>query len=73
MIKCDSMCRKCWWRAKSKGIIKNGIERGAGFFRDRVGDRTKNYLDIIRKYNEHEDELIKEQSKITEEIILWEP
>ena len=35
--------------------------------------RTKNYLDIIRKYNEHEDELIKEQSKIIEEIILWEP
>jgi hypothetical protein len=35
--------------------------------------RTKNYLDIIRKYNEHEDGLIKEQSKLTEEIILWEP
>ena len=35
--------------------------------------KTKDYLDIIRKYNEHEDELIKEQSKLTEEIILWEP
>ena len=35
--------------------------------------RTKNYLDIIRQYNQHEDELIKEQSKLTEEIILWEP
>ena len=35
--------------------------------------RTKNYLDKIRKYNEHQDELIKEQSKLTEEIILWEP
>ena len=35
--------------------------------------RTKDYLDIIRKYNKHEDELIKEQSKLTEEIILWEP
>ena len=33
---------------------------------------TKNYLDIIRKYNEHEDGLIKEQSKLTDEIILWE-
>jgi len=35
--------------------------------------RTKDYLDIIRKYNGHEDDLIKEQSKLTEEIILWEP
>ena len=35
--------------------------------------RTGNYLETIRKYNEHEDELIKEQSKLTEEIILWEP
>ena len=35
--------------------------------------RTKNYLDIIRQYNQHEDELIKEQAKLTEEIILWEP
>ena len=35
--------------------------------------RTVNYLDIIRSYNNHESELIKEQSKITEEIILWEP
>ena len=35
--------------------------------------KNGNYLDIIRKYNQHEDELIKEQSKLTEEIILWEP
>jgi hypothetical protein len=35
--------------------------------------RTGNYLDIIRQYNQSENELIKEQSKITEEIILWEP
>ena len=41
--------------------------------RARVLLRTKNYLDIIRQYNQHEDDLIKEQSKLTEEIILWEP
>ena len=35
--------------------------------------RTGNYLETIRKFNEHEDDLIKEQSKLTEEIILWEP
>ena len=34
--------------------------------------RTGNYLDIIRSYNNNESELIREQSKITEEIILWE-
>ena len=41
--------------------------------RARVLLRTKNYLDIIRQYNQHEDDLIKEQSRLTEEIILWEP
>ena len=41
--------------------------------RARILLRTKNYLDIIRQYNQHEDDLIKEQSKLTEEIILWEP
>ena len=35
--------------------------------------RTGNYLDIIRKYNQSNNELIKEQAKITEDIILWEP
>ena len=35
--------------------------------------RTENYLDIIKSYSESGNELIKEQSKITEEIILWEP
>ena len=35
--------------------------------------RTGNYLDVIRSYNNSENELIKEQAKITEEIILWEP
>ena len=41
--------------------------------RARILLRTKNYLDIIRQYNQHEDDLIQEQSKLTEEIILWEP
>lgn len=41
--------------------------------RARILLRTGNYLETIKKYNEHEDELIKEQSKLTEEIILWEP
>ena len=35
--------------------------------------RSGNYLDIIRSYNNSANELIKEQSKITEDIILWEP
>lgn len=35
--------------------------------------RTGNYLEIIRNFNKHEDDLIKEQSKLAEEIILWEP
>ena len=35
--------------------------------------RDGNYLDIIRSYNNSANELIKEQSKITEDIILWEP
>ena len=41
--------------------------------RARIILKNGNYLDIIRKYNQHKDELIKEQSKLTEEIILWEP
>ena len=41
--------------------------------RARVMLKKGDYLNIIRKYNEHSDELIKEQSKLTEEIILWEP
>ena len=35
--------------------------------------RNGNYLDIIRSYNNSTNELIKEQAKITEDIILWEP
>ena len=35
--------------------------------------RSGNYLEIIRNYSNSENELIKEQAKITEEIILWEP
>ena len=35
--------------------------------------RSGNYLDTIRNYSNSENELIKEQAKITEEIILWEP
>ena len=35
--------------------------------------RGGNYLDIIRGYNNSTNELIKEQAKITEDIILWEP
>ena len=35
--------------------------------------RTGNYLENIKKYNTHEDDLVKEQSKLAEEIILWEP
>ena len=35
--------------------------------------RTGNYLDIIRGYDNSTNDLIKEQAKITEDIILWEP
>ena len=35
--------------------------------------RTGNYLENIKKYNTHEDDLVKEQSKLAEEVILWEP
>ena len=35
--------------------------------------RTGNYLDIIRGYDNCTNDLIKEQAKITEDIILWEP
>lgn len=35
--------------------------------------RTGDYLNIIRQYNNHEDELIKEQSVLAEQVILWEP
>ena len=35
--------------------------------------RTGNYLETIKKYNDHEDDLVKEQSKLAEEVILWEP
>jgi hypothetical protein len=41
--------------------------------RARIILKNGKYLDIIRHYNIHSDELIKEQSKLTEEIILWEP
>ena len=41
--------------------------------RARIILKNGKYLDIIRQYNSHSDELIKEQSKLTEEIILWEP
>ena len=41
--------------------------------RARIILKNGKYLDIIRHYNAHSDELIKEQSKLTEEIILWEP
>ena len=41
--------------------------------RARIILKNGKYLDIIRGYNNHSDELIKEQSKLTEEIILWEP
>ena len=40
--------------------------------RARILLRNDKYLNIIRQYNQHEDELIKEQAKLTEEIILWE-
>ena len=35
--------------------------------------RTGNYLDIIHGYDNSSNDLIKEQAKITEDIILWEP
>ena len=35
--------------------------------------RTGNYLDIIRGYDNSTNDLIKEQAKITDDIILWEP
>ena len=35
--------------------------------------RTGDYLDIIRGYDNSTNDLIKEQAKITEDIILWEP
>ena len=35
--------------------------------------RTGKYLEIIKNFNKHEDDLIKEQSKLAEESILWEP
>ena len=35
--------------------------------------RTGSYLNIIRNFEHSDNELIKEQAKITEEIILWEP
>ena len=35
--------------------------------------RTGNYLENIKKYNNDADDLVKEQSKLAEEIILWEP
>ena len=35
--------------------------------------RTGNYLDIIHGYDNSTNDLIKEQAKITEDIILWEP
>ena len=35
--------------------------------------RTGNYLDIIRGYDNSTNDLIKEQAKIIEDIILWEP